>query len=157
MRVWTKWKRLPGKWKIKQTGSKAPISRKPPVAKKSVPAAKAAPIGKVIAFNNIKVPAAVPIGKQVVVGQRIQSFQGGSLNARDFYNFLIKTLGQQTTTDALPGIYATLSSARSKELQNYISSKKWEDLDLLYGNFRLIRNATVTILRCKFLFHLPLL
>merc|ERR1711871_465254 len=92
------------------------ISKKPPIVKKNTPTAKAAaPVVKVNAFSNVKVPAAVPIGKQVVVRQRIQSYQGGSLNTRDFYNFLVKNLGQQTTADALPGIYATLSSTKSKE------------------------------------------
>ena len=109
----------------KQAPTPAPVARKSPAAKKSVPVAKTiTPAGKAATFNKIKVPAIIPAGKQVVVGQRIQSFQGGSLNVRDFYNFLIKTLGKPTTDAAIPGICATLSSAKSKELQNYAGGSK---------------------------------
>lgn len=105
----------------KMTSVPSPSTRKLP---KGSAAKRNAPVGRAVAVGKVKVPVSVPVGKQVVVGQRIQSFQGGSLSARDFYNFLVKTLGKQTVAAVLPDICSALTPPKARELQQCANSAK---------------------------------
>merc|ERR1712022_112124 len=107
----------------KQQAAKSPITS-PNKAVKRTRAAPVAPVSskKVVAFNKIQVPESVPPNKQVVVGQRITSYKGGSLTAKNFYNFLVKTLGRDQALACLPAIYPQLSSEKKRELQAVVSS-----------------------------------
>jgi hypothetical protein len=74
------------------------------------------PIGTV-SIGKVKIPTNIPIGKQIVVGQRLSSLIGGSLEPSSFYSFLVKELGKQTAKESLPAFYNQLPEIKVRKLK----------------------------------------
>ena len=80
------------------------------------PKTPSGPIGTV-SIGKVKIPTNIPIGKQIVVGQRLSSLIGGSLEPSSFYSFLVKELGEQIAKESLPAFYNQLPEIKVRKLK----------------------------------------